>query len=235
MAMKYIVSVSFGKDSLCMLLKLLEKGTQIDDVVFYDTGMEFQSIYENMRKVEKILQEKKIHFAHLKPEMPFIYSMLDKPVKHRNGSTSYGYKWCGGRCRWGTSQKVSVIKKYLNQYSEYREYVGIAYDEQCRMKPNTGKLYPLVDWEMTEAQCLEYCHKKGFSWYEGEHELYEYLDRVSCWCCRNKNLKELRNIYENFNVYWLALCELENRCGMQMKAKSLRDLEEKWKKEQRLF
>ena len=43
--MKYYASVSFGKDSLAMLFMLIEKGYQLDEVVFYDTGMEFQAIY----------------------------------------------------------------------------------------------------------------------------------------------------------------------------------------------
>lgn len=43
--MKYIASVSFGKDSLAMLLKLVENKMPLDEVVFYDTGMEFKAIY----------------------------------------------------------------------------------------------------------------------------------------------------------------------------------------------
>lgn len=37
--MKYIASVSFGKDSLAMLLLLIEKKCPLDEVVFYDTGV----------------------------------------------------------------------------------------------------------------------------------------------------------------------------------------------------
>ena len=41
-----IASVSFGKDSLAMLIKILELKYPIDEVVFVDTGMEFQAIYD---------------------------------------------------------------------------------------------------------------------------------------------------------------------------------------------
>ena len=34
--MRYIASVSFGKDSLAMLLRLLEENKPLDEVVFYD-------------------------------------------------------------------------------------------------------------------------------------------------------------------------------------------------------
>lgn len=34
----YIASVSWGKDSLYMLLRLLEEGAPLNEVAFYDTG-----------------------------------------------------------------------------------------------------------------------------------------------------------------------------------------------------
>ena len=179
----------FGKDSLAMLLKLLEENKQIDEVLFFDTGMEFSCIYNIMNRIKTILKEKGIKFTRLKADKEFIYYMFDHQINHRNGTKSCGYKWCGGKCRWFTSKKTQIIKKYLkNQYgTDYIEYIGIASDEIKRMKEN--KLYPLIDWGMTEKDCLDYCHANGFYWYEGERELYEYLDRVSCWCCKNKNLK----------------------------------------------
>ena len=227
--MKKVVSVSFGKDSLAMLLKLLEQNEQIDLVIFFDTGMEFSCIYSIMHRVQTLLEEKNIEFIRLKAKKEFLYYMLEHTVHHRNGTTSCGYKWCGGSCRWFTSQKTQTIRSYLkkNLKEDYIEYVGIALDEPQRVKE--GKKYPLIDWHMTEKDCLEYCHSKGFYWYEGEHELYEHLDRVSCWCCRNKNLKELKNIYLYHKPYWFALCELERRCDMNMKNKSLKELEKEWK------
>ena len=41
--MKYIASISFGKDSLAMLLRLLEENLPLDMAVFYNTGMEFDA------------------------------------------------------------------------------------------------------------------------------------------------------------------------------------------------
>lgn len=232
--MKYIASVSFGKDSLAMLLILLEQNEPIDEVIFFDTGMEFSSIYQNMNRVKSILDKRGIKFTRLKSDKEFLHLMFDHVVNHRDGTKSCGYKWCGGNCRWFTSEKTRTISKYLKEhYTEYIEYVGIASDEPQRVRE--GKLYPLIDKHMTERDCLEYCHSKGFYWYEGEHELYEYLDRVSCWCCRNKNLKELENIYRNFKPYWFALCELESRCQMNMKKKPLRDLEKEWKRQEMIL
>ena len=98
--MKYIASVSFGKDSLAMLLRLIEEKWPLDIVVFYDTGMEFESIYQIRDKVRLILAERRIEYIELKPQMPFLYSMLKKEVTSKQKGTHYGYGWCGGLCRW---------------------------------------------------------------------------------------------------------------------------------------
>ena len=50
---KYIASCSFGKDSLAMVLLLIKKNYPLDEVVFYDTGMEFDAIYKNEKKLKK--------------------------------------------------------------------------------------------------------------------------------------------------------------------------------------
>lgn len=116
--MKYIASCSFGKDSLAMVLLLLEREMTLDEVIFYNTGMEFDAIYNVRDKVVKMLQEKGIKYTELTPDKSFEWTMFERPVKHHNGTTSKGYSWCGGRCRWGTTQKNNIIKKYINENYE---------------------------------------------------------------------------------------------------------------------
>ena len=229
--MKYIASISFGKDSLAMLLRLIEENKPLDEVVFYDTGMEFEAIYNIRDKVKKMLEEKNIKYVELKPNYNFEYKMFEKPVKHRNGTVGKGYSWCGGYCRWGTTDKLKAIEKYTQ--GNY-EYIGIASDEVKRIekerKPN--KLMPLVEWNMTEADCLAYCYNKGYNWLEGDIDLYSILARVSCWCCANKNLKELKNYYLYLPKYWDRLKNLQKKTDRKMKGKySVFDLDERFRKE----
>lgn len=232
---KYIASVSFGKDSLAMLLMLLNRGEPLDEVIFYDTGMEFQAIYRIRDKIVKILADKNIKYTELKPKLPFEYMMFDKPVNHRDGTNSKGYQWCGGRCRWGTSEKNRTIKKYIkeNYGTDYKEYVGIAYDEQHRMKNDENKLYPLIDWNMTESDCLKYCYDNGYDWVEDGVDLYSILDRVSCWCCANKNLKELRSYYKYLPTYWNKLKRLQMKTNRPFRnnKESIFDLEKRFENE----
>lgn len=243
---KYIASVSFGKDSLAMLLRLLEEKYPLDTVVFYDTGMEFQCIYKIRDKVKIILEQHGISFVELKPQELFLYSMLKRPIKFRNkDGFHYGYGWCGGPCRWGTKNKIRAIQKYKQSLrDDVTDYVGIAADEESRFDKakQEGKRMPLVEWGMTESDCLSYCHDRGFYWLERAYglgveyvDLYEILDRVSCWCCSNKNLKELRNIYEHLPQYWEKLRWLQEQIDKPFKGfyksepRGILELEERFK------
>lgn len=229
--MKYIASVSFGKDSLAMLLKILELNMPLDEVVFYDTGMEFQAIYNIRDRIKPILESKGIKYTELKPKETFEYMMFDKPVKKRDGTISNGYSWCGGRCRWGTTEKLRTIAKYCENA---HQYVGIAYDEPKRLERlGENKSSPLAELKMTEEECLEYCYTKGYNWFENDIELYTILDRVSCWCCCNKNLKELKNMYIHLPKYWEKLKNLQSRTDRPMKYNkyTVFDLENKFKEE----
>lgn len=163
---KYIASVSFGKDSLAMLLLLMEKGYKLDEVVFYDTGMEFKSIYDTRDKVKEMLKNKNIKYTELHPKIPFLHKMLDIEVHKRDGSTQYGYGLCGGRCRWGTTEKNITISKYLKQQygQDYKEYIGIAGDETKRIEKerNEHKLLPLVDWRNGRKRLSKLLLQKWF-------------------------------------------------------------------------
>lgn len=216
--MYHIASCSFGKDSLAMILRLIEENKPLDEVVFYDAGMEFEAIYKVRNKILPLLAEKGIKYTELKPDRPFMYDMLEKPIESKQKGKHNGYGWCGGVCRWGTMFK----QKALDEYAEKKNaivYIGIAYDEPNRLAKEIKpyKIHPLVDWQMTEGDCLTYCYSKGFDWVENGIDLYSILDRVSCWCCCNKNKKELYNIWRYLPQYWERLKELQSKIDRPMK------------------
>lgn len=193
--------------------------------------MDFQAIHNVVfNQVSPILEENNIKFTVLHPKNSFLYDMFDREVNGKNRKIYYGYSWCGGLVRWGTREKARVCNKYCeNSY----QYIGIAYDEKDRIK---DKIYPLVEWKMIEKDCLEYCRQHGIKWIEhtknGDIDLYDILDRVSCWCCSNKNLKELRNIYLYLPEYWEKLKELQLKTERPFKKdRTVFELEEKFKNE----
>ena len=232
--MKYVASVSWGKDSLCMLLMLIEKGEPLDEVIFYNTGVEFQAIYDTRDKVLPILAERGIIYTELHPERPFLYDMLEKPVNGSNGQKN-GYSWCGRRARWGTTWKNKALDANAKKYGKYMQYIGIAHDEVKRIEKDYGrnKRMPLVEWCVSEGEALVYCYRRGYWWEECGRPLYSVLDRVSCWCCANKNLTELRGYYNYLPEYWEKLKAIQERTELPMKGigKSVFELEARFSAE----
>lgn len=214
--LRYIASVSFGKDSLAMLLLLLEKEMPLDEVIFYNSEMEFQAIYDIRDRMRPVLEQRGIRFTEVKPDAPFLYYMLEKPINSRKNGFHHGYGWCGGPCRWGTKLKMNALDSLALDAEKH--YVGIAADELDRLeKLKAPKCSPLAEEGITEADCLEYCYQRGFFWEENDVRLYDILDRVSCWCCKNKNRKELKAIYQYLPHYWSRLKELQAQIPMPMK------------------
>lgn len=97
---KFIAGCSWGKDSTAMILKLIEMGEPLDEVIFYDTGMEFTAIYSVRDMILPTLKEYNIKYTELKPDNLFLYDMLIRPkIKKKTKQEAYGDEWCG-KCRW---------------------------------------------------------------------------------------------------------------------------------------
>ena len=218
----HILSFSGGKDSTFLLLELVKRKYPLDMVIFFDTGWEFPVMYEHIEKCKKICEDRAIQFVTLYPEKSFDELMFDIEVTERNGGgTHYGYSWCGGRCRWGTTEKNKTIEKYLTRFEEnsFTVYIGIAADETRRLEKEIAeyKRFPLVDWEISERECLSGCYEAGFDW----GGMYEQLDRLSCKFCANKNIKELRNIRRYYPDVWEDLKTYQRKTDRPYRSKGV--------------
>ena len=209
--MKHILSFSGGKDSTFLLLELIRRNYPLDEVLFFDTGWEFPAMYEHIEKCKKICKDNEIKFVTLHPPKDFDYLMLEHIT--RNGNK--GYSWCGGNSRWGTAYKAQTLDKYSQQNEGSIVYNGIAADETRRLEKECPEFirFPLVEWGITEAECLQGCYEAGFDW----GGMYEHLDRLSCMYCRNKNLKELRNIRKHYPDVWNKLKEYQSKTNLPYK------------------
>lgn len=141
-------------------------------------------------------------------------------------------------CRDGVLQSSSkrlltdTREIYEKKYDVYH-YIGIALDEDKRLQRKEAlephKLYPLVEWGMTEADCLQYCYDHGYDW-EG---LYDIFKRVSCWCCPLQQIGELRKLRKHFPDLWEQLKDMDNRTWRTFKPNySVEDLEVRFQLEE---
>ncbi len=237
-----VVSFSGGKDSTAMLLKMIEEKMPIDCILFCDTGLEFPQMYEHIDQVER---ETGYKIMRVKGEYSFEHWMFEKEISRREDSSILnkyeadvkGYGWAGPKMRWCTKElKDNPRKRFLDcwkPFYEIRYYVGIAADEQYRLerKNNQKKnhVHPLVEWGMTEEDCLKYCYDRGYDW----GGLYKYLKRVSCWCCPLQSLEELRMLRKHFPALWEKLREWDRRNFRQFKEKySVEELEVRFRFEE---
>lgn len=214
----HIVSLSGGKDSTAMLLMMLEKKMPVDLVIFCDTGLEFPEMYEHLDLLEK---NTGVDITRLKAEHTFEYLFSQAEIKRRDinkfrekfGAEYKGYGWPGPRLRWCTSRlKDMPREKFLGSLKKkYNviEYIGIAADEEYRLERKNNQqahhIHPLVDWNITENECLRYCYEHGYTW----GGLYEKFNRVSCWCCPLQPLSELRILWSCYPKLWEQLKQWE--------------------------
>ena len=95
---KYVASLSGGKDSTAMVLMLLENNAPLDECLFVDMGKEYDCIYHNIDKMEKILNDKGIKLRRLKPDNSFDYYASEIQCA-RSKYFKNGWGWCGGQNR----------------------------------------------------------------------------------------------------------------------------------------
>jgi len=196
-----------------MVLRLIEEGRPLDEIVFFDTGWEFPQMYDHIAKFEAFTK-RKVTILH--PPKSFHYWMFERPVVaikgpmkgqvHRTGNGWPGHNW-----RWCTGIKRDVIKSYCKKAIQY---IGFACDEKERASPDGLKkgvqqIYPLIKYGMSEADCLTYCQSRGFDW----GGLYKYFNRVSCFCCPLQRLKNLRTLRRHFPDLWTQMLNWEAKLG----------------------
>lgn len=155
-----------------MLLRLLEEEKPVDIILFCDTGLEFPQMYDHLNQLEAYVRRE---ITHLKASHNFEYYFYHYSPERKNPVLEQykGMSWPGPRNRWCTAMlKMRIINAYLRKLKEdytVIEYVGIAADEVNRIK---DKNYPLVEWGMTEKDCLSYCYRRGFDW-GGLYDLFK--------------------------------------------------------------
>ena len=236
--MKHIVSFSGGKDSTAMLLKMIEKNMQIDEIVYFEVmatknlGAEYPEMYLFLDQIDKYLIKtinKKI--TRIKTKISFEEQFYKIKQKNKHKGEIYGFPytisaWCNDRL------KMRAINEYYKKQGEHIRYIGIAYDEPKRLaKLQENARAPLEEWKMTEKDCLEYIKKKGLY-----NPLYDKFKRLGCWFCVKQNLDSLRILRKDYPELWEMLLKWQKDSKIPFRPDySVKELEEKFKKEEEKY
>lgn len=174
--MKYVLSLSFGKDSMALLLEVLKRHLPLHYVIFCDikfdknTSGEHPLMAEWIPQAEKILKDRfGVEVVHLTAKKNFVEQFYTIKEKGNHIGDNYGFPyliraWCNGRL------KLDPIANFINQISKTEtvvEYIGIAKDEPKRLErykeleTDNHKFLTLADLNITETQAMEICKEYG--------------------------------------------------------------------------
>jgi len=201
---KHIVSFSGGKDSTAMLLHMIELKMPIDKIIFADTTLEFPEMYEWINKVEEII---KMSITKVMPHHSFNFWFYGKPTRGKNIDKIRGFPFVTRPCWWQRDAKEVPLRKVQGKGNII--YLGIAKDEEKRAdakryKKGENKFkFPLIEWEWSEQDCLDYLEKIGL-----KHPLLKFK-RTGCWLCPKQNLQSLRILMIDYPELWKKLKQYE--------------------------
>lgn len=201
--MRYIASISYGKDSLAQLEVIHLYGLPLTDIVTADIMATpeipayLPELVEFRDRLDREIEERYgIPVTHVRAEKTFI-DLFYKQLTNRSKYTGI-WGWPPVFGHWCMKHlKQEPIQKYFAGL-DCIEWIGIAADEPARHgQLNERKRSALVEYSITEAQAMEICESLGWV-----SPTYLHSGRDGCWFCPCQGVDQLRRLYNEFPEYW---------------------------------
>lgn len=207
--MKYIAMLSGGQDSTAMTLRLLELGEPVDYIVFSDTTLEFDEMYDYINKLDSFLQRKyNISITRVKPNKDFVKWATGLNTKGDNIGKVRGTPRAGELCHWRKESKQRPIERWLKDkgiLNNHIQYVGYVYGEHERLlKAPSNVVAPLIEWKWTESEVQKYLKDNMM-----ENKLYQHFIRTGCSCCPKHRLQDTYMVYKHYPDKWEYMKNIE--------------------------
>lgn len=234
-----VLLAKMSAGALMAFCELLERGDleQGDELVYVNLGFEWPEQEQAAEALKAICKEKLIKFTELQGHLEYemLHKSIEKLYRPRDASRNLqwqgfvqrlqrGRGWCGGKLRWGESIKWLLINRYLKeQYLkkvtqeqlELHLIFGCTSERSAELTRNRLSVPVLRNFKLinpniaegrSKAYCVEWLSRRG--WAIGR--LYTSgLIKPGCWCCRSRNIKELKLIKQEWPEIWQKLHQLE--------------------------
>lgn len=218
--MRYIASISYGKDSLAMLEIINQHNLPLTDIITVDImakttpplSAQLPELTDFKKRIDKEIKERYgLEVQHLQANKSFedlFYRKLTEKSKYKDI-----YGWPPAFGHWCMNElKKKPIDKYFKGV-DCIQYIGIAIDEPARLGRLNDKLRsPLAEYNITEAMAMDIC--KELDWVA---PTYITSNRDGCWFCPCQSLNQLRRLYNDFPDYWKIMKKWDADTGRRFK------------------
>lgn len=229
---EYILSLSYGKDSIACLFAIEQLGWPLDRIVHAEVWAtdtipaDPPPMVEFKAKADAFIQERYgIQVEHIRHKMTFEEMFYRKTCRGKFVGTTKGWPIMINSHGWCKNLKITDV---LNKWDGV-QYVGIACDETRRHHVlNEKKRSPLVETGWTEKYCRQICEE-----YDLLSPIYTTATRGGCWFCNNQGIDQLRLLRKTYPEYWELMLKWDKDSPVTFKADghTLHDYEARFRAE----
>lgn len=222
---EYILSLSYGKDSLACLGAIEELGWPLDRIIHSEVWAtdtipaDLPPMVEFKARADAIIKDRwGIAVEHIRSNYTYndcFYMTCGERGRasksNRRGSI-YGWPyrmgaWCNSRLKQHPMEK---------EMRNAVRYIGIASDEQSRFHNlSDTKKSPIKEAGWTEDACWRWCENNGLL-----SPIYTDAARGGCWFCHNQSVQQLRLLRKKYPEYWALLLKWDEDSPVSFKAPS---------------
>lgn len=235
---EYVLSLSYGKDSLACLGAIEELGLPLDRIVHAEVWAtdtihgDLPEMVEFKKKADKIILDRYgIEVEHIRADRTYeecfylITGGMKKESKSKNAGLIYGFpyrmgQWCNSRLKVGVLNSIKGI-----------QYIGIASDEPTRFHNlNDKKRSPLVEAGWTEEICRKWCEDNDLL-----SPIYTTATRGGCWFCHNQAIDQLRLLRKNHPDLWALLLkwDIDSPVSFKSDGHTVHDFDKRFEAEEK--
>lgn len=222
---QYVLSISYGKDSLGCLGAIEQLGLPLDRIIHAEMfatdtiSADYPEIVEFKKHADAIIKERwGIEVEHIRS------TKIDGVEKSEGVSFQDGfYHIVQGERRFGEIKgfplqlhpwckklKTRAIDRCNKEFMKKKNtvsYIGIAADEPERLARLDGvhTMAPLAMAGWTEADAYKWCEENDLL-----SPAYKTSNRTGCWFCNSQPLEQLRLLYHNYPELWEILLKWDN-------------------------
>lgn len=231
---EYVLSLSYGKDSLACLGDIEELGWPLDRIVHIEIWAT-ETIQADpppmvafKKKADAIIKARwGIEVEHIRGPYTAEQRMYRLRVRGNRAGEMVGWPRTGG-CEIQSSCKREPYEKV---FRNAKTYLGIAADEPDRIARHSardGIILPLVEKGWEEAYCRQWCKDNDLL-----SPIYTTATRGGCWFCPQQGIDQLRILRKMYPEYWAIMMKWDKDSPMKFKANghTLHDYERRFRLE----